>query len=66
MSAQATSQPRPPEWTEGTARLEAFIDGVVAIVVILLVFELHVPELAPGESLIDALLGLTPKFARSR
>jgi uncharacterized membrane protein len=36
-------------------RLEAFADGVLAIVITILVLELHVPETAAGESLLEAL-----------
>lgn len=50
-----------PPRTEGTGRLEAFTDGVIAIVVTLLVLELHVPE-ADGD-LGAALLAMGPKFA---
>ncbi|MFN8637992.1 MAG: TMEM175 family protein [Dehalococcoidia bacterium] len=46
--------------TEGTDRIEAFTDGVIAIVVTLLVLELHVPE---GEDLEAGLLAMMPKFA---
>jgi uncharacterized membrane protein len=63
MSGEAGSARKHPERAEGTARLEAFTDGVIAIVVTLLVLELHVPEVRPGESLLDALLHLTPQFA---
>lgn len=52
---------RPPR-TEGTARLETFTDGVIAIVVTLLVLELHVPS-AEGAALGGALLELVPKLA---
>lgn len=62
MSEQSAA-PRRPARTEGTTRLEAFTDGVIAIVVTLLVFELRVPHVEPGQSLLDALAGLTPKFA---
>ncbi len=43
-------------------RLETFTDGVIAIVVTLLVLELHVPSAEDGD-LGRALLALMPKFA---
>jgi uncharacterized membrane protein len=49
----------------GPARLEAFSDGVLAIVITLLVLEIKVPHLQSPESAEDALrglLGLAPKF----
>lgn len=56
----------PERWgrprTAGTARLEAFSDGVIAIVVTLLVFELRLPEGSPDD-LGTALVELTPKLA---
>ena len=45
----------------GLTRLEAFSDGVFAIVITLLVIELHVPEAAEGE-LARGLAHLLPKF----
>jgi uncharacterized membrane protein len=48
-----------------TARIEAFSDGVFAIVMTLLVLEIHVPRVAgPNVSaeLAESLLSLTPKF----
>lgn len=45
-----------PEGREGVARVEAFSDGVMAIVITIMVLELHAPE-APG---IGPLLHLWP------
>lgn len=47
-----------------TNRVEAFSDGVFAIIVTLLVLELHVPDLIlpSSASLLSALNGLAPKF----
>lgn len=49
----------------GTARLEAFSDGVLAIVITLLVLELKTPHLEAANDAreaLAALLALTPKF----
>lgn len=55
------SRDRPPARTEGTVRLETFTDGVIAIVVTLLVLELHVPESA--HDVAEALWEIMPKLA---
>lgn len=50
----------------GTNRIEAFSDGVFAIVITLLVFQLQTPEIKDNENwseLFDALYNLLPKFA---
>ena len=51
--------------TMSVARIEAFSDGVFAIVVTLLVLEIHVPRLAGPDishALIASLRGMLPKF----
>ena len=54
-----------PEGIDGTARIEAFSDGVIAIIVTLLIFEIRVPVLAEisNSAVINALMGMGPKFA---
>ena len=50
---------------EGTGRVEAFSDGVIAIIVTLLIFEVRLPEVGPGASsqqFWDALLSIAPKL----
>ncbi|HET7029733.1 MAG TPA: TMEM175 family protein [Candidatus Limnocylindrales bacterium] len=50
---------------EGTARIEAFSDGVLAIIVTLLIFEVRLPEVARGassEEFWNALVSIAPKF----
>lgn len=49
----------------GTNRLEAFSDGVIAIVVTSLVREIRVPEVKHGPELRAALVHLVPKLAAS-
>jgi uncharacterized membrane protein len=43
-------------------RLEAFSDGVLAIVITLLAFELRAPELEPGQTLASALWEQWPSY----
>ncbi len=44
------------------SRVLALSDGVFAIIITLLVLEIHVPELAAGQSLQDALREVRPSF----
>jgi uncharacterized membrane protein len=50
---------------EGTSRIEAFSDGVIAIIVTLLIFEVRLPEVPPHASSAEfwaALVSIAPKF----
>ncbi|MGQ0602190.1 MAG: TMEM175 family protein [Anaerolineales bacterium] len=53
-----------PQRVEGTGRLEAFSDGVIAIIVTLLIFEVRVPELDDLSiaGVLAALPAVAPKF----
>ncbi|HXV83134.1 MAG TPA: TMEM175 family protein, partial [Candidatus Binatia bacterium] len=49
----------------GKSRIEALSDGIFAIVMTLLILEIHVPDLppnAPNVEVVPALLALWPKF----
>lgn len=48
----------------GTNRIEAFSDGVMAIIITLLIFEVHVPELDGGglSTILQSLGPIAPKF----
>lgn len=59
------AEKRTQDQIPGTNRIEAFSDGVFAIVITLLVFQLHTPEIQNRESwseLFYALYGLLPKL----
>jgi uncharacterized membrane protein len=50
---------------DGTGRVEAFSDGVIAIIVTLLIFEVRLPEVpphAPPDEFLSALISIAPKF----
>lgn len=49
--------------TEGTERINALSDGVFAIAVTLLILEVKVPHVGPGENLGKALAALWPSYA---
>jgi TMEM175 potassium channel family protein len=44
------------------SRIAAFTDGVMAVAITLLVLNIQVPQLAPGQSLGDALVDLLPSL----
>src|SRR3954471_21528930 len=52
--------------SQGTGRIEAFSDGVIAIAITLLVLEIKVPQIPEGlhSSLTDELLKLWPSYGR--
>jgi uncharacterized membrane protein len=50
------------ERTHDPARVLALSDGVFAIIITLLVLEIHVPELTQGQSLNEALREVRPSF----
>jgi uncharacterized membrane protein len=43
-------------------RLVFLTDGVIAIIITILVLEIHIPELGSGESLTDSLIEIRPTF----
>lgn len=53
-----------PQRVEGTGRVEAFSDGVIAIIVTLLIFEVRVPDIdvLSTAGIVAALPALAPKF----
>jgi TMEM175 potassium channel family protein len=46
-----------------TGRLEAFSDGVIAVAITLLVLNIDLPKLKPGETLVHGLLAQWPFYA---
>jgi uncharacterized membrane protein len=46
-----------------TSRLEAFSDGVIAVAITLLVLNIDLPDLKPGQSLAGGLIGQWPVYA---
>jgi len=64
-ATSAATESEAQQRIEGTARIEAFSDGVIAIIITLLIFEVRVPKLAgqTNEAVLIALLGIAPKFA---
>ena len=50
------------EGSSDTARLEAFSDGVMAIAITLLVLDIHVPSLGPGQTLAGGLARQWPSY----
>jgi uncharacterized membrane protein len=64
-ATHAVTEPAALQRIEGTARIEAFSDGVIAIIITLLIFEVHVPKLADHSThaVLTALLGIAPKAA---
>jgi uncharacterized membrane protein len=59
------ASPRMPRRIPGTARVEAFSDGVIAIIITLLIFEVRLPEPADesNAAMVNAFLAITPKLA---
>ena len=53
------------ERTHDPTRVLALSDGVFAIVITLLVLEIHVPELSQGQSLAEALREVRRRSTRS-
>jgi TMEM175 potassium channel family protein len=57
---------RNPALIEGTSRVEAFSDGVIAIIVTLLIFEVRLPEVGPNATNAEmwaAFVSVAPKLA---
>ena len=46
-----------------TSRLETFADGVMAIAITLLILDVHIPHVRPGDSLLHALAHQWPSYA---
>jgi uncharacterized membrane protein len=48
-----------------TSRIEAFSDGVIAIIITVMVFDLKLQEIPTDKTVWSELLKLTPKFVSS-
>jgi uncharacterized membrane protein len=62
-SSRAARRARADAGATETARLETFADGVMAIAITLLILEIAVPHVEPGESLGAALADQWPSYA---
>jgi uncharacterized membrane protein len=62
-SSRAERRARAAAGATETARLETFADGVMAIAITLLILEIAVPHVEPGESLGTALADQWPSYA---
>jgi uncharacterized membrane protein len=62
-SSRAARRARADAGATETARLETFADGVMAIAITLLILEISVPHVEPGESLGAALADQWPSYA---
>jgi uncharacterized membrane protein len=65
MPSQESTLPKPaPPRIASTTRIEAFSDGVFAVVITLLILEVHVPTLSDHsmQAVVAALVGLAPKL----
>ena len=60
-----SASPRTPRRIPGTGRVEAFSDGVIAIIITLLIFEVRLPQPADdsNRAMLDAFIAITPKLA---
>src|SRR5579859_3308398 len=62
---QHVTHPRPPSLSLSITRVEAFADGVFAIVITLLILDIHVPQVQGtpvGPQLVQQLIAMWPKY----